>query len=250
MTNQFYDQLAPYYKYVYQDWEASVARQARILDEVIRDYCQSSSKILLDASCGIGTQSIGLARLGYEVSASDLSAGEIEKAKIEAENSGLSIDFRLADMRKVSETFPGPFDVVISCDNSIPHLLSDSDILLAFKQFFQCTKEGGLCLVSVRDYAKMERVDGKKMFPRTVHSIEDGQLVMLDIWDFEGDQYEITTYIIEDVGGAQASAHILHGGRYYCVGISTLERLFVEAGFQKVQTLMDRFFQPLIVASK
>jgi len=250
MTNQFYDQLAPYYKYIYQDWDASVARQARILDEVIREYSQLSVKTLLDASCGIGTQSIGLARLGYQVSASDLSAGEIEKAKIEATNSGLSIDFRVADMHQVNEVFPGPFDVVISCDNSIPHLLSDADILTAFKQFYQCTKEGGLCLVSVRDYAQMEHQDGKKMFPRTVHPIEGGQLVMFDVWDFDRDQYEITTYIIEDKGGSQAAAHILHGGRYYCVGIATLENLFVKAGFRKVKTLMDRFFQPLMVAVK
>lgn len=250
MTYHFYDQLAPYYKYIYQDWDASVARQAMILDEVIREYAHLSAKTLLDASCGIGTQSIGLARLGYEVCASDLSAGEIEKAKMEALNSGLTIDFRVADMRSVHKIFPGPFDVVISCDNSIPHLLSDADILQAFIQFYQCTKEGGLCLVSVRDYAQMEQHDGKKMFPRTVHAIEGGQLVMFDVWDFEGDQYEITTYVIEDKGGSQADAHILHGGRYYCVRLSTLERLMAEAGFRNVQTYMDRFFQPLMVAVK
>lgn len=250
MTNQFYDQLAPYYKYIYQDWDASVMRQARILDEVIREYAHLSAKTLLDASCGIGTQSIGLARLGYEVCASDLSAGEIEKAKMEATNSDLTIDFRVADMRKVHEVFPGPFDVVISCDNSIPHLLSDADILEAFKQFYQCTKEGGLCLVSVRDYAQMERHDGKKLFPRTVHPIEGGQLVMFDVWDFEGDQYEITTYVIEDKGGSQADTHILHGGRYYCVEFSTLDKLLLEAGFRDVHIFQDRFFQPLIVAKK
>lgn len=250
MTDQFYDQLAPYYKYVYQDWDASVTRQARILDEVIREFSQISAKTLLDVSCGIGTQSIGLARLGYQVSASDLSSGEIEKAKIETQKAGLAINFQVADMREVKEVFPGPFDVVISCDNSIPHLLTDADILLAFKQFYQCTKEGGLCLVSVRDYAQMEHHDGKKMFPRTVHPIEDGQLVMFDVWDFEQNQYEITTYIIEDTGGSQANVQVLHGGRYYCVGISTLEKLFVEAGFREVQTLMDRYFQPLMVAVK
>lgn len=250
MTAQFYDQLAPYYKYIYPDWDASVTRQAKILDEVISEYAQTPVKTILDASCGIGTQSIGLARLGYQISASDLSAGEIEKAKTEAINAGLSIDFQVADMRKVCEMFPGPFDVVISCDNSIPHLLNDSEILLAFKQFFQCTKEGGLCLVSVRDYAQMERQDGKKMFPRTIHPIDGGQLLMFDVWDFSEDQYEITTYIIEDKGGAEAAAHILHGGRYYCAEISTLETLLHEAGFSKVHTLYDRFFQPLIVAKK
>ncbi|HCS39576.1 MAG TPA: class I SAM-dependent methyltransferase [Anaerolineaceae bacterium] len=250
MTNQFYDQLAPYYKYIYQDWDASVTRQAKILDEVIREYAKLSAKTLLDASCGIGTQSIGLARLGYEVCASDFSTGEIERAKIEATNAGLSVDFRVADMRKVSEVFPGPFDVVISCDNSIPHLLSDADILQAFKQFFQCTKVGGLCLVSVRDYAQMERQDGKKMVPRTIHPLEGGALLMFDVWEFDRDQYEITTYIIEDQGESEAVTHILHGGRYFCVDISTLEKLLLKAGFREVHTLQERFFQPLIVALK
>lgn len=250
MTHQFYDQLAPYYKYIYQDWDASVTRQAKILDKVIREYSQTPAKTLLDASCGIGTQSIGLARLGYEVCASDLSSGEIEKAKIEATSAGLSIDFHVADMRKVSEVFPGPFDVVISCDNSIPHLLSDADILEAFKQFFKCTKVGGLCLVSVRDYAHMERQDGKKMVPRTVHPIEGGELLMFDVWEFDRDQYEITIYIIEDQGESEAITHILHGGRYYCVEISTLEKLLLKAGFREVHTLRERFFQPLIVALK
>lgn len=250
MTNQFYDQLAPYYKYIYQDWEASVTRQARILDDVIQEYSRIPARTLLDAACGIGTQSIGLARLGYHVSASDLSAGEIDKAKFEALNSNTMIDFRVADMRKVSEVFPGPYDVVISCDNSIPHLLNNADILDAFRQFFQCTNECGLCLVSVRDYAQMERHDGKKMFPRTIHPIEGGQLLMFDVWDFSGDQYEITTYIIEDKGKAEAAAHILHGGRYYCVEIPTIEVLLREAGFRQVHSLYDLFFQPLIVAIK
>ena len=66
MTNQFYNQLAPYCKYVYQDWDASVTRQAKILVEEIREYAKTATKTLLDASCGIGTQSIDFARLGYE----------------------------------------------------------------------------------------------------------------------------------------------------------------------------------------
>jgi hypothetical protein len=96
----------------------------------------------------------------------------------------------------------------------------------------------------------MEHQDGKKIFPRTIHPIDGGQLVMVDVWDFAGDQYEITTYNIEDKGGEQAAAQIVHGGRYYCVEILSLERLFLDAGFKKVQTLKDRFFQPLIVAVK
>ena len=250
MTDRFYDALAPYYKYIYQDWEASVTRQAKILDEIIKEFSRIPARSVLDAACGIGTQSIGLARLGYQVSASDISEVEVEKARVEAASKGLAIDFRVADMRQLGQVFAGEFDVVLACDNSVPHLLSDEDLLAAFKEFHRCTKAGGVCLVSVRDYDQMERQDGLKMYPRTIHAIEGGQLVMLDVWDFSGDQYEITTYIIEDMGGEKAATHVLHGGRYYCVGIGTLEQMMLKAGFQEVSVLRERFFQPLLLAIK
>jgi len=45
----------------------------------------------------------------------------------EAEQRGLAIDFSVADMREVSSRHLRPFDVVIACDNSVPHLLSDAE---------------------------------------------------------------------------------------------------------------------------
>ncbi len=43
-------------------------------------------------------QALGLAQLGYEVKASDLSAEEIERAKKEAFQRNLQIAFSVADM--------------------------------------------------------------------------------------------------------------------------------------------------------
>ncbi|KAF0106035.1 MAG: methyltransferase family protein [Chloroflexi bacterium] len=250
MTKKFYNDLAPYYKLLYQDWDASVVRQADALDRVIKVFVDTTSKTILDVACGIGTQSIGLARLGYQVCGSDLSPVAIEQAQKEALRYGVEVEFRVADMRQVWEFYQKLFDVVIACDNSVPHLLSDDEILLSFKQFYQCIKPGGGCIISVRDYAQIERNDSQKMYPRTVHQTEDGQLVMFDVWNFDGDQYEITTYIVEDKGGSDAKTKIIHGGKYYCVEIPTLERLFIEAGFRQVATLKDKFFQPLLVAIK
>lgn len=68
---------------------------------------------LLDVSCGIGTQSLGLAGLGYEVTASDLSAESVERAKREAEARELSISFSVADMRQAFERHGSGYDVVL-----------------------------------------------------------------------------------------------------------------------------------------
>lgn len=251
MTDNYYNDLAPYYKYIYPNWDASVQRQAEALDSVIREFFGEKSKTVLDVACGIGTQSIGLAHLGFEVTASDLSSGEVEQARKEALIQGVQIEFRVADMRQVWQTYQRQFDVVIACDNSVPHLLSDGELLAAFKQFYQCTKPGGGSIISVRDYAQLESKDSQKqIYPRLVHPTDNGQVVMFDVWDFDGPNYEITTYIVDDTGGAVAKTQILRGGKYYCVEIPTLERLFKEAGYREVTTLRDRFFQPLLVAKK
>jgi len=63
-TSDFYNTLAPYYRLIYADWEVSIGRQSRALDAIIRSTVASLPRSVLDASCGIGTQSIGVAQLG------------------------------------------------------------------------------------------------------------------------------------------------------------------------------------------
>lgn len=251
MTEDYYNNLAPYYKLIYSNWEASVQHQADALDNVIKEFVGAAANTVLDVSCGIGTQSIGLSKLGYHVTASDLSSAEVAQAQEEALKHDVEIEFQVVDMRQVWETYQRQFDVVITCDNSVPHLLTDEEILLAFSQFYQCTKSGGCCIITVRDYAQLERNGKRKeMYPRKVHQTYGGQVVIFDVWDFDGDYYEITTYIVDDAGKSIAQTQVLRGGKYYCVEIPTLEKLFIEAGFREVNTLRDRFFQPLLVATK
>ena len=251
MTTDFYNSLAPYYKMLYPDWDASVARQAKMLDSVIQEYLGDGTKTLVDVACGIGTQSIGLAKLGYRVTASDISAGEIEQAQKEAARHQVEINFQVADMTHAWDVYQRQFDVLIACDNAMPHLLTDKEILKAFQQFYQTVKTGGGCIITVRDYARLERQKGeKKFYPRRVQEIETGQVVLFDIWDFyDEDQYEITTYVIDD-DKKNVITTAIRGGKYYCVEISTLEKLFLEAGFLDVVVLKDRFFQPLLLAIK
>jgi SAM-dependent methyltransferase len=249
MLESYYNQLSPHYKHIYQDWNESVQRQAEILDAVIHEQIGSHAKSILDAACGIGTQSIGLAQMGYALTASDISASEIEEARAEAEKRHLNIDFEVVDMRQAWNHYQRQFDVVLACDNAIPHLLTDEEILQTFQQFYECTRLDGGCIISVRDYAAMAR-GGSKLYPRQVHETEDGKIVIFDHWAFDGDFYDMTTYVVEDKGQPLANTHVIRGGRYYCIGADRLEQLMARAGFVNVVTLRERFFQPLIVGVK
>jgi glycine/sarcosine N-methyltransferase len=142
---EFYDELAPHYHLIFGDWKRTVLRQSLVLDGLIRDRKGLPPLSVLDCSCGIGTQAIGLALRGYRVHGTDLSRRAVERAEEEAATFGVVASFAVADMRALDSRVAGTFDVVISCDNALPHLLSDDDIRLAARGMWTRLNAGGLC---------------------------------------------------------------------------------------------------------
>jgi SAM-dependent methyltransferase len=244
----FYDQLAPFYHLIFPDWEASIGRQAAALDAIIRGRGGEGPLEILDVACGIGTQALGLAGLGHRVTASDLSTAAVKRARREAARRGFAIDFATADMRALPAAYWGQFDVVIACDNSVPHLLSDADLLRAFEQMFACVRSGGGCLITVRDYDREEKT-GVQVKPYGVRDEDGVRYLVFQVWDFQGDIYDLTMYFVEDRGGLNCSARVLRS-QYYAVGTGKLVALLEQAGFQSVQRLDGQFYQPVLVGTR
>ena len=247
-TADFYAALAPVFHLVYPDWEAAIQRQASNLDTVIREQWGNASRNLLDAACGVGTQALGLAKLGYSVTASDICESAVERARREAEQRGLSIDFSVADMRDISRQHLQPFDVVIACDNSVPHLLSDEDILAAFKQFFLCVRPGGGCIVSVRDY-EQEDLSRQQVRPFALRESDGARWIVGQVWDPRPPLYDLTMYFLEDRGEGDCRARAMRS-TYYAVGTTKLVDLMRAAGFSNARRLDGHFFQPLVIGTR
>ena len=148
---RFYAELAAYYHLLFDDWNAAIGRQAQVLNPLIRSRVNDEPLRLLDCSCGIGTQSLGLAKLGYSVVGSDLCPAAIDRAEKEAANRDLSISFRISDMTSLAEIAETDFDVVATLDNALPHL-DANELILAIRAMASKIKPGGLLLASIRDY--------------------------------------------------------------------------------------------------
>src|SRR5262245_2330789 len=101
-VERFYDELAPFYHLIFQDWDATIRRQAEALDGIIRERWGDGRLSILDVACGIGTQALGLAALGHRVTASDISSGAVERATREAAARGLAVRFSVADIRRAA----------------------------------------------------------------------------------------------------------------------------------------------------
>lgn len=245
----FYDELSPFYHLIYQDWESSIERQGSQLANLIRERWSLDANSVLDVSCGIGTQCLGLAAQGFKVTGSDLSNQSIVRAKREAESRGLDVTFSVCDMRQIESHHPNGFDVILSADNSIPHLLSDEEILHALKGMHSRLRRGGGCIVTLRDYDRDERGRGI-VRPYGIREVDGSRYLIWQVWDFEGGQYALSMYFVEDnMRDSVAQTRVIRS-RYYAISPNSVLALMGKAGFGELERLDDVFFQPVLVGRK
>lgn len=247
--SDFYDRMAGLYHLIFQDWNASIERQAGQLASIIEDRWGPGCRTVLDVSCGIGTQALGLAQRGLTVTATDLSAGAISRARAEAQRRALQIEFSVCDMRAAHDHHQRQFDVVISGDNSITHLLTDDDMILALRQIYDCTRPGGGCVLTVRDYDQEERGSGL-VKPYGVREEDGKRYVIFQVWDFVGEVYDLAMYFVaDDRASEQIVTHVMRT-QYRAVGTDHLLSLMRRVGFTATERLDGRFYQPVLVGSR
>jgi len=246
--DEFYDQLTPFYHLIYPDWETSIRQQAAALDSIIQEFWGAETTAILDVACGIGTQTLGLAQLGYQVTAADLSRAAVARARREATTRHLDLHCFVADMRHMAVHSQQRYDVVMACDNAVPHLLTDEDILTAFRALYTCIRPGGGCLITVRDYDREDRT-GIQVKPHGLRMEGNTRYLLFQVWEFRGALYELALYCIEDRGGRHSMTHVLRT-TYYAIGTETLMALMRQAGFRDVQQLEARFYQPVLIGTR
>ena len=95
ITQSFYNNIASQYDKLFLDWRTTMQEQAVLLNGIFQENGFDHTARILDCACGIGTQAIGLSMLGYDVTASDLSDGELKEAKKRAAENDTEIVDRI-----------------------------------------------------------------------------------------------------------------------------------------------------------
>ncbi len=249
IIQSFYDNLASEYDKLFLDWDASSKEQGVILDKLFRGKGFDRSARVLDCACGIGTQTIGLAALGYNVTASDISDAELKDAKRRAESKGMSIQFEKADFRELEKTYISQFDIIIAMDNALPHMLTENDLEKAVKSISHRVGEGGMFVASIRDYDSV-LLTKPTYSPPYIHKTENGQRVSFQTWNWSGNHYRLVQYIIDD-------EKELHTSRFECEYRAITRKELTEKlennGFSKITWLFPEetgFYQPIVIAEK
>ncbi len=245
----FYDNLASQYDKLFLDWHATTQEQAAILDRLFVGNGFDKSARILDCACGIGTQAIGLASIGYNVTGSDISDGEIAEAKERAAKNHVSVPFEHADFCALSKTFAEQFDIVIAMDNALPHMLTCNALESAINSIVNQLKDGGMFVASIRDYDAL-LMDKPPYSPPYIHKTENGQRVSFQTWTWEGDRYRLIQYIIDDEDTLQVSKFECE---YRATRRQEMTDLLMANGCHEVVWKFPEetgFYQPIVVAKK
>lgn len=106
---------------------------------------------VLDVGCGLGMQTVELASRGYHLVGLDISKTMVSRARDEAEDRGLQIDFIQDDMRQA--TFEDRFDALL-CWGTTFGYFTEQENELALRQFHQALNPNGILLLEVvnRDF--------------------------------------------------------------------------------------------------
>jgi SAM-dependent methyltransferase len=247
ITQTFYDNLASQYDKLFFDWQSTTREQAAILDKIFADSGFDHRASVLDCSSGIGTQSLGLAEYGYHVTASDISDKELAEARERARQHGVEMRFEHADFRALEEAFPEQFDIVIAMDNALPHMLSAGKLAAAVASIVDRLRPGGVFVASIRDYDSL--LESRPPYsPPYIHKTERGRRVAFQTWDWEGENYALTQYIIEDEQTLSVSSFSCE---YRATRREELTGLLLAGGCRRVDWKFPEetgFFQPIVAA--
>lgn len=248
-TAQFYDGLADSYHALYPDWPSETTSQAAALHRLLIRWHHERADIT-DVACGIGTQLIGLARLGHRLTGSDISVRALQRARVECAAAGVQATLLAADMRH-SPLADRSADVVVCADNALPHLLADEDVLCALAQMRRVLRPGGTAIVTTRDYDRVPADRTTSTLPQ-VFTLDGQRVISFQLWNWRGDTaiYDLEHFQVHESADGTRTVH-RRTAVFRAYPRAELSDLALSAGLRDIEWHMPSesgFFQPVMTA--
>lgn len=183
-----YDQFASEYDR-FVNWQNRLAAEIPFIEKALREVnsAQTEPLKILDTACGTGMHALALAKDGYKVVGTDYSSKMVDMARTNAITAGIGVRFETAGFGSISKTLSNEqFDGLMCLGNSLPHLLTTSELQSALNDFSVCLKPGGLILIQNRNFDAVMANKDRWMEPQSFQE-GDKYWVFQRFYDFNAD---------------------------------------------------------------
>ena len=162
----FYDEYAWAYDFVIGP---PTDEQLDFIADVFKARGVAAGSRVLDAGCGVGRYSTGLARRGYVVEGVDRSPNLIKEARrLACDETDLTVSFRVGDILELETD--GRFDGLL-CRGVLNDLLDGRSRASAFSSFAGALRRRGALVLDVREWeATARRKIREPLFEKTVET--------------------------------------------------------------------------------
>jgi SAM-dependent methyltransferase len=138
---------------------------------------------VLDCAAGPGVLAVGLAQHGFDVTATDASAGMVARARALADRHGVDMSVRECLWEDLGAQGFAPFDVVLCVGNSLAHAPGRAARQAALRAMAGVMRPGGLLVLTSRNFEQIRAEPYRlKAFDHIV--VRDGRpgLVIYSWW--------------------------------------------------------------------
>jgi SAM-dependent methyltransferase len=196
-----YDSFDDYDRFV--NWERRLAYELPFIEAQLQ---AAGARRVLDVACGTGQHALALARRGYEVVGADLSAAMIERAREngaalgDAAGQASFVVAGFGELSGAGDVLGGELDALVCLGSSLPHVLTEADLLATLVDWHSVLRPGGLALVQNRNMdAVLARRD--RWMPVQQRAAGDREWLFLRFYDFDGDGLTFNVVILERSAG-------------------------------------------------
>jgi SAM-dependent methyltransferase len=238
-ATEFYRKVVAYMRGVDPAWAEEWLAPDPEDEEALRALLgEGRGRAVLDCSCGAGGQTIPLARLGWRVTGTDLSAAMIELARQRTAEEGLDVTYHVCDMRELGQHFGPEYDWVVSVC-ALDNILEDAGIQRALDGMCGALKPGGGCYIVLRDFDFVMAEKPRWEF-RGERRLPHGRVIKVEDWEYESETHAACIYLFwrEDErkkeGWAQGWEWEAYGWRRRALRKHELEAMLRQAGFAEV----------------
>jgi 2-polyprenyl-3-methyl-5-hydroxy-6-metoxy-1,4-benzoquinol methylase len=206
------------------DFEKRFLNEKSVITAIASKYNIRSA---VDAGCGTGFYSLLLAWLGVKVTAADVSSEMISRLKQHATEMKLNVEIVLSDFQHLADVVHQKVDAVFCLGNTLPHLLSNDDLLESLRGFKSLLNSNGILILQLLNYQKI-----MKQQVRIQNVKERGGKTFVRFYDYQNNTIAFNILTLERNGNQ--IVHHLQTTTLNPLTSSHLTEQLTTAGFKQV----------------